>query len=333
MSALETDLPFTDKIDAYQQTHRRAGFPIAVLYKFLDDNGGHLAALITYYGFLSLFPLLYLGTSVLGLILQGNPVAQQAVLHSALSQFPAVGKELARPEHLGGGTLGLILGTIGALYGGLGVTVAVQSAMNTAWSVPRNLRPNPLAARGRGLLLLLTVGLTILGTTVLVALGGGAAGNEPAVRALFIASSVGLNAVAFTIGFRIATARRLTTRNVLPGACAAAISWEIIQLVGKRYITRVVAHTSATNSVFALVLGLIAFLYLEAVTVMLCVVANAVRVDKLWPRSLLTPLTDAVILTPGDERAYTAQAKAQRAKGFQQIDVTFDKPTRPAGTE
>jgi len=38
-----------------------------VLYKFVDDQGSYLAAQITYYGFLSLFPLLLLLTSVLGL--------------------------------------------------------------------------------------------------------------------------------------------------------------------------------------------------------------------------------------------------------------------------
>ena len=86
-----------------------------------------------------------------------------------------------------------------------------------------------------------------------------------------------------------------------------------------------VKNASATNSVFALVLGLIAFLYLASVALVLCAEANAVRVQRLWPRALLTPLTDDVDLTSGDERAYTNQATAQRTKGFEQIDVSFDK--------
>ena len=49
-------------------------------------------------------------------------------------------------------------------------------------------------------------------------------------------------------------------------------------------------------------------------------------VDKLFPRSLLTPFTDNVSLTAGDEAAYAAQAQAQRSKGFQDIAVTFDNP-------
>ena len=87
---------------------------------------------------------------------------------------------------------------------------------------------------------------------------------------------------------------------------------------------------SATNGVFALVLGLLAFLYLASVAVVLCVEVNVVRVDRLYPRALLTPFTDDVDLTAGDERSYTGLAKAQRSKGFQDVQVTFEPPQRGA---
>lgn len=89
-------MSLTDRVDAYQRRHRRAGYPIAVLYKFFDDTGGHLAALITYYGFLSLFPLLLLASTVLGLVLSDDPHAQQVVLSSALRQFPVIGGSSSR---------------------------------------------------------------------------------------------------------------------------------------------------------------------------------------------------------------------------------------------
>jgi hypothetical protein len=83
--------------------------------------------------------------------------------------------------------------------------------------------------------------------------------------------------------------------------------------------------------VFALVLGLLAFLYLAAVVGVLCVEINVVRVDRLYPRALLTPFTDDVDLTAGDRRSYTGLAKAQRSKGFQEVDVTFDPPREAPG--
>jgi len=75
-------------IDGFQRRHRWAGFPLAVGYKYADDQGGFLAALITYYGFLSLFPGLLLLVTILGYALSGDADLQQRVLDSALANFP-----------------------------------------------------------------------------------------------------------------------------------------------------------------------------------------------------------------------------------------------------
>jgi hypothetical protein len=120
--------------------------------------------------------------------------------------------------------------------------------------------------------------------------------------------------------------RDLSYRQVAPGAVAAAIMWQLLQWFGAVYVSHAVKTASVTNSIFALVLGLLAFLYLTAVTLVLCAEINAVRVDALYPRALLTPFTDNVSLTHGDRKTYTGLAKAQRAKGFERVDVTFDRP-------
>jgi membrane protein len=319
------------RLDNYQRKHPWAGFPLAVLYKHIDDQGGYLAALIAYYGLLSLLPLLLLLSTVLGLVLAGHPQAQQQVLHSALSQFKFIGPELSQPKQISGGISGLLIGGLGALYGSLGVAQAVQNAMNTAWRVPRNSRPNPLKARGRGIVLLLTAGLALLATTVLSAIGGGAGPFGVLVRTAVLIASVLVNAVVFVFVFREATTRELTARQVAPGAVAAAVIWQLLQSSGASYVGHIVKSSSATNGVFALVLGLIGFLYLAAVALVLCVQANVVRLDRLYPRALLTPFTDRVELTSGDHRAYTEQAQAERSKGFQKIDVAFNPaPGQPA---
>jgi membrane protein len=315
----------TSRLDAYQRRHPAAGFPLAVVYKYFDDQGGYLAALMTYYGFLSIFPLLLLASTVLGLLLVGHPEAQQAVLRSALREFPVIGSQLQQPSRIGGGATGLVVGGLGALYGGSGIALAAQNAMNTAWRVPRNSRPNPVRARLLSIVLLAMGGLAVLATTGLSALGGGAGAYGAGVRALAIAASMAVNAGGFVVGFRLATARPLTVRQVLPGAIGAAAVWQLLQLFGAGYISHVVRGASGTNGVFALVLGMIGFIYLASVAVVLCVEVNAVRTDRLYPRALLTPVTDHVDLTSADERSYTAQAKAQRNKGFQEIDVRFDK--------
>ena len=320
-------------LDRFQQKHTWAGFPIAVVYKYADDQGNYLAALLTYYGFLSLFPLLLLLSTVLGFVLADNLELQRQILDSTLSQFPVIGAQLGDPQGLKSGGVGLVVGILGTIYGGMGVAQAMQNAMNIVWSVPRNKRPNPILLRLRSLLLLATVGLAVLGTTVLSALGSSAsafgADLGGGVKVAVTALAVVLNAGIFVLAFKVATARGLAVRDIVPGALIAALVWQLLQSFGAAYIGHVVKNASATNGVFALVFGLIAWLFIEAVAVVLGVEVNVVRAQHLHPRSLMTPFTDNVDLTRADERAYTQLAESQQSKGFQNVDVSFDRPPKP----
>ncbi|MGU3434215.1 YihY/virulence factor BrkB family protein [Actinomycetes bacterium M1A6_2h] len=322
----------TDRVDRFQQRHPAAGFPLAVFYKFFDDQGGYLAALIAYYGFVSLFPLLLLASTVLGIVLAGNPELQQSILDSALNQIPLIGDQLGQPDRLSGGTPAIVIGVVGSLYGGLGVAVAVQNAMNVVWSVPKNLRPDPIRARIRGLFLLGTVGSAIVGVTILN--GFNSAGFfGPSAHLLVLVAALVVNTGTFVVAFIIGSTRELSARGVLPGALIAAVAWQGMQSFGSIYIKYVVGNASTTNGVFAIVLGLLAFLYIASLMLVLCLEVNAVRVDKLHPRALLTPFTDNVELTEGDKDAYTAQAEAQRSKGFEEIEVTFTDPPTAAESD
>jgi membrane protein len=316
----------TSRVDAFQQRHPAAAFPLAVVYKYFDDFGPYLAALLTYYAFVSLFPLLLLLSTILGYALDGNPQLQHDVLNSALGQFPVIGEQLRDPRRLGGGAAGLTIGILGALYGSLGIAQAVQYAMNTAWSVPRNNRPNPFTARGRSLLLVGVAGLALIGTTAMSAVTSSDVGSLGGLlRVVALIASVAVNAGIFVLAFRLATTRPVSVRDVAPGALTAAVAWQLLQLFGVPFVTQVIRHASSTNGVFALVLGTLAFLYVACVAIVLSAEINVVRVDRLYPRALLTPFTDNVRLTRSDRRAYRKQAQAQRAKGFQQIDVRFDE--------
>src|ERR1700722_18700132 len=109
------------QLDRYQQRPPRVRFIAAVIKKFGDDEAGRLAALIAYYGFVSLFPLLLVLVTVLGFVLEGNPKTQASVLHSTLGQFPIIGDQLQRNIHsLKGSPGALAIGVAGLLFGGLG---------------------------------------------------------------------------------------------------------------------------------------------------------------------------------------------------------------------
>lgn len=323
-------MPLVERFDRYQRRHRRLGVPIAVLYKFLDDQGSYLAAIITYYAIVSLFPLLLLLSTVLSFVLAGHPALQQDVLNSALGQFPVVGDQLDDATRIGGSGIALAVGILGTIYGGLGVAQAVQNAMNVIWRVPRHVRPNPIKSRIRSLLLLLVVGLSIIGTTILSALGSNSdafgASVGVGIKVLLLLASLLVNSAVFILGIKIATARDLPWHSIIRGAITAAIAWQLLQYFGTVYVGNVVRHATALNSVFAFVLGLIVWIYLEAVVVVIAVEYDVVREFKLYPRSLLTLFTDNVELTGADRRAYTGMATSQQAKGFEDIDVSFDKP-------
>lgn len=322
---------FADRIDSLQDRHPWLSFPIGVVYKFVDDQGGYLAALIAYYAFVSTFPLLLLASTVLSWVLVGDPDLQQRVLDSALSQFPVIGDQLAQPTRLSGGIVGILIGVLGALYGGLGIAVALQNAMNVAWGVPRNERPNPFLARARGLVLLVTVGTALLVAAVIPKIGGLIGISGPIAEIGVLLGTIAVNTVAFLVAFRVSTTRKLTLSEIAPGAIAAAIGWQLIQSFGGTYIGRVMTSASATNAVFALILGMLALFYLTAIVLVFCAEVNVVRVDRLYPRAVMTLFIDDVDLMAGDRRAYAAQAEAQRNKDFQRVDVTFDEKGGTSG--
>jgi membrane protein len=322
------------RLDHFQRRHSWCGFPLAVIYKFIDDQGGYLAALITYYGFVSLFPLLLLLVSVLGYTLEGDPALQQALLGSALQQFPIIGPQLQQNiSSIHGNSLAVVLGILGAVYGGLGVSVAIQTALNRVWAVPRYARPDPIVSRLRGLVLFVLLGAVILTTTALNASGLVVAsfGSEIGigVRIGAFAVAMAANVAAFLIMFRVLTARDIKLADLIPGAVGAGVAVQVLQTVGALFVSRELAGSSQIYGVFGLVLGLLAWLYLQSVIVVFCAEINAVRARRLWPRNLLTPFIDGVALTSADKAAYRSYADTERYTSSAHIHTTFDHPRDP----
>ena len=255
-------------VDRFQRAHPVVGLPLAVIYKFFEDQGNYLAAILTYYAFIAIFPLLLLASSILGFLLQGNPDLQDAVLNSALRQFPIIGQELGRPERFTGSTVGIVVGVLAATYGAMGLGQAIQNAMNVVWSVPRNSRPNPLLMRLKSLLLLVTSGFAVLAVTTVSVLGSSTevfgSRIDGVVRLVIYAVSVVAIGLGLTVLFRLAASRRHGFGRSAPGAFVTAILWQSLQWAGTIYAQRVLAETAPVNATFGLVLGLIGIIYLAS---------------------------------------------------------------------
>jgi membrane protein len=310
--------------DRLQRRHRKLAIPMAVIKKFGEDQGGNLAAVIAYYGFFSLFPLLLVFVAVLGFVLEGNPSAQEAVLNSALNQFPLIGDQL-KAGALTGSTPAVVIGAVGAVISGLAVTLATQTAFNRAQGVAFRERPSFIPSRLRGLGMLFVLGtLQLLSTVVTGIVSGGLGGPLLVIAGLVV--SLLLNLLLFAAAFRLLTDDEISTRELRPGVAMATVLWTILQAVGGAYIGHVVRGADSTYGTFATVIGLLTWLFLGARIIVYSAELNSVLARGLWPRSLFEPLE------PADHAALRALAKIETRVEDQTVSVTFGDEARPTPT-
>lgn len=310
--------------DRFQRRHRALAIPIAVLRNFSDQGAGNASVLIAYWAFFSVFPLLLLFATILGFVLQGDPSAQRSILHSAVSQFPVIGGTHLRS--LGGSSTGLVVGLVGTLWAGLGVTVAGQTAFNRVYAIPHYKQPDFLTSRLRGLLFLVVVGVLQVVSTVVSGLVTGGLGG-PGLKVAGIAFSLVVNLVLFSLIFRFLVPGAQPTRELWPGIVLAAAGWEVLQAVGGIYADHVIKGADQTYGTFAIVIGLLAWLYLGARIVVIAAEINVVLTRRLWPRSLMDPPE------PADRRARAALAKMEERDDRETVEVTFHPPDKHKRTD
>lgn len=299
------------RFDQYQRANRWLAFAVAVVKKYTDDQAGHTAALLAYYGFLSLFPLLLVLTSVLKLLHSSAGVGN-AVVRSAADYFPIVGQELEKSIHgLGATGLALVAGMIVALYGARGVADVLRSGLDHIWQVPRAERSGFPKSLGQSLCIIVVGGLGLVLAPVVSGYAFAFGQGEVIRLATVLLTLFALFWVlVFVIKVGLSTHRAL--RDIWAGAALAAIGLEILQSLGGYIMARELRHLNDLYGTFALVLGLLFWIYLQAQVLLYMFELDSVRVFRLWPRGLQQPLTEA------DRTAY--QLYMERAR-FHDMDA------------
>ena len=309
-----------NRVDGFQQRHPLLAFPAAVVRKYGDDGGGKLVAQLAYAGFLSLFPLLLVITTVLSFVVAGNPDLQDDLLDSALVQFPIIGNELrTNVGAVQGSGLALAIGLATSVWGGIGVAQAAQDVLGTVWLVPHRRRPSFLARLARALLMFLVLGGGLVTTSALAATGtlanpAGVAGST----GVFLASVL-VNSAWFALAFKILLPAAVSWREALPGSLLAAVGWQVLLLLGSTLVDHQLRGATAAYGFFGIVLGLLAWLAVLATLLVLAAEVNVVAARRLWPRGFIAPPT-----TPSDHVALEATAKVQERLANERIDVRFD---------
>ena len=310
-------------LDRFQQRHGVLGFPVGVVKKFGDDQAGKHAALLAYYGFLSLFPLLLVFVTLLGYALANDKELQQRVIEAVVAQFPVLGTQLQDSlKTIQGSGLGLLVGILGTLWGGLGITQSAQDAMNAIWNIPRRDRPNfwLRLARGLTVLVLLVAGVFVAtAMTQLATAAPGVLGRVP-----LLAGSLLLNFGLLTVGFQVLTGMPVPWLRLLPGAACGAVGWSVLQFLGVYVVSRQLQQANLVYGVFAVVIVLLSWLALTSQMLLYAAEINVVLARRLWPRSLLQPP-----LTGPDKQVLTALAETEERLAEQRIEVRFSEPDAP----
>jgi len=309
------------RVDTLQRANPWLAIPVAVGKKFGEDQAGYLAALVAYYGFFSLFPLLLVLVTILGFVLRGNTKLQGQIVHSVLARIPIIGTQITSDIHsIHGSGLGLGVGIIFTLVAGLAVIQALQYGMDELWAVPKSKRANFLVSRARAVMALGVFGVAALGSTVLSGLTAGHGPAAALLSLLAVVASVALNFGILMLAFRVLTVARISWHDVIPGSIAAAVLLGLLQKLGTYYVSHTLKSASQTYGVFALVIGLLTWMYLGAQITFYAAELNVVLATRLWPRGLQPAYTEA------DERASRHLAAKEQQHPEETIVTTF-RPT------
>jgi YihY family inner membrane protein len=307
-----------DTLDRGQQRSRKTAIAVATLKKYSEDHSSDLASMIAFWAFFSIFPLLLVGVTVLGFVLSGG--TRNSVLENVAKLFPLLDPSTVRG--LTGSWWAIVVGGVSALWSGLAVVRTVQTAFNATWEIPEKDRPGFVEKAWRSVVGLAAIGGGLVAATIVSSF---VTGNQSAVglawwsRLAGYAISFALDVGLFLLAFRLLTSRRVTFREVRPGALLAGGSFWILQQVSSLIISRYLSGAQSTYGQFAVVITMLWWFYLQAQITLLAAQLNVVLVERLHPRSLFGgPETD------GDRRALAAYAEEATYHEREEVETRFD---------
>ena len=229
---------------------------------------------------------------------------------------------IQNPDGIPGSGVALAVGVIGALLGARGMANAFRYASDTVWAVPFERRPRFVNGQLRAVALIVVVPVGLVATTTVT---GAYTEYFDLPLAATIAGAFGialLDTLVFVLAFRLSTAATVPTRPLWLAALLAGCGWSVLQLLGSWLVAHEVNRSSVVYGTFALVIGLIVWLYVSAYVTTLAIELAAVWHLGLFPRAFL--VRDE--LTAADRRAMTALAGAERRHERERVLVTFDPP-------
>jgi membrane protein len=315
--------------DRLQRKHGVLGFPYAVVKKYGDDEGGRQAALITYYGFLSIFPLLLLGVAVLSRVLADHPDLRQQLIKAIVPQAlqSTVEHSLAT---LPTSTIPFAAGLIGLLFSGTGVVFSAYQTLNHVAAVRYRFRAGFLSRYVRVLVVLAMLLAGALATGALTVVATALPGEPGLERGVAVLGSALVVFAVLLFGAKLLLARPAPVRALWPGAILGAAAVTVVLNAGTPLLAGLVAKAGPVYGSFATVAGMFALLYLAGQALVYAAEVAAVRYARLWPRAL-----DVNRPTAADTRALALLAREQERIPAARVEfhlATGGSPPVPGGS-
>jgi YihY family inner membrane protein len=318
-----------ERLDGWQQRRRGLSFLVAIFVRYREDRGREYGALLSYYGFVSLFPLLLVLVTMLGIVLDDHADLRRRILDTVYERIPVIGTQLREStSSIPSSGVALLVGVVVSLWAGLAVVRRAQDALNLQWGVPWFRRPGLLERSARALGALFVVGVGVLVATAatnVAAFLPELAGPGRLIGALL---AVIVNVAVLTVAYRVLIRSNLAWRTLLPGGVLGGVMLWFLQLVGGEYVARVILDASDVYGTFAVMFGLLVWIALLARVTLLAGEVNVVLAKRLWPRTVTGARP-----TDADRRAATEAMERAALLRDARVDVVLGAAAEPAPNE
>lgn len=308
-------------IDSFQRRHTFIGFPYGVLKKFGDDQASYQIAILTYYAFLSIFPLLLVATTVIQIVTRHNAALQARLLHVLTVHLPLLGNQLQQSIHASNKTgVALVIGLVLTTYGAKGVADAFQNMLNTIWQIPKVERAGFPKSPLKSLSIILIGGIGLMLSTILS--GYATAQGHGALYAVlgFLMSYIVIMLTLLVV-IKLGLSIKVGLKDTLLVAGLAGLGLQLLQSLGGYLLQHQLNNTRSVYGSFALILGLLFWIYLQIEVLVYAIETSTVRSLQLWPRAL-----DTNNPTPQDYAAYKLYAKRERYNPRAHVRVELESP-------
>lgn len=269
-----------ERLKALGERWRWLGTLLAVHERVGETNGGSTASATTIQFFVALFPLMLVAIAAVGFVTSGDASVTADIIDGlGLTGSAADVVQDAIDTAQDSRRSATVVGIVGLLWSGLGVTTAVALAVRTPWQ----RKVEGLKTKGFGLMWLLGAAVTFAG-----AFGAGALLNRtPEVVPRWVTSiglivlGLALELAFFLWTFWILGDRRAGWRAFVPGAIVGALGFEVLKLVGTVVVPRMVASSSSLYGPLGVVFAILAWLAFFSRLIVYASAFNAVRYEQV----------------------------------------------------